>query len=364
MALTANQCNLLLDIFEPENIKSKTLEVISNDLNKKFQKTDHLKVGNCLVMLLQQNLLQEKDQRLAAITVLYELYRSEPLISNPFGSVFVQLLYPPEQHNTVGAPKLEYPGQLPKLTEAEKHFLCLLLSDVHRDSLLRRTGSQITNLDISPKSKSDFSALRLSLAEKLIELPHTSKSGIPVILSLPDKNQQKSTEEVYIRDIVNKLAAGENAPINKVYKPELVTLAPPLLNCQDELVWLNATNPKEHLVCYDATMCIPDIAGYEVRQLMNKAYKAALSLPQQQQLLGELEKDPKLVYHIGLTPQKLPELVENNPLIAIEVLLKLMQSKQITEYFSILVNMEMSLHSMEVVNRICASVYFQLHIHL
>lgn len=36
-------------------------------------------------------------------------------------------------------------------------------------------------------------------------------------------------------EVIKKLVTGDNAPINKVYKPEFVTLAPPLLNCQDEV---------------------------------------------------------------------------------------------------------------------------------
>lgn len=88
-----------------------------------------------LVMMLQQDLLPEPEQRLAAITLLYELYRGESVAQSPFANVFIHLLHPPEHQSNVGAPKLEYPGQLPRLTAAEKNFITKLISDVPKDAV-------------------------------------------------------------------------------------------------------------------------------------------------------------------------------------------------------------------------------------
>jgi hypothetical protein len=70
---------------------------------------------------------------------------------------------------------------------------------------------------------------------------------------------------------------------------------------------------------------------------MSRALKEALPTSIVDHFVQLLNEDGKLVYQSGLSPQKLPDLVDKNPEIAIEVLLKLMSSAQIAEYIELIV---------------------------
>jgi hypothetical protein len=138
-------------------------------------------------------------------------------------------------------------------------------------------------------------------------------------------------------------------------EPEFPRPAPPMLPLTaDELQWLDWQRPVEPV--WDLAMGADRPQGGSVRDLMNKALKTALTMAEQERLLEELRRDPKAAAASGISPKKLPHLVERNPNIAIEVLLRMMGAPQKTEYLAVLVSMDMSLHSMEVVNRLTTAV--------
>jgi len=137
--------------------------------------------------------------------------------------------------------------------------------------------------------------------------------------------------------------------------PQWIRPSPPRLEIfEGELQWLNIDN--NHELLWDGTMCADTSRGAVIRDLVDQACKGPLAVAQQEKIIEDLAKDWKLVYHCGMTPQKLPDLVEHNPLIAVEVLSKLINSPDMDAYFDVIVRMDMSLHSMEVVNRLTTAV--------
>jgi len=98
---------------------------------------------------------------------------------------------------------------------------------------------------------------------------------------------------------------------------------------------------------------------------LERALKTTLGQNEQLKFIRIIKSDPKVVSRLGMNPQKLPALIEKNPDIAFEMLLAMMGTQRVAEYFSVIVKMDLSLHSMDVVNRLTTAVQLPVEfIHL
>jgi len=349
----------LLNIIEEEVVEKSTLENLCSRLHQSFTKQDHFKVGTALVTLLQQpDLLPKPSQRLAVITFLYDMYKADHVSTNPFAPVFIHLLNPGEGFDPG---ELRFGCQLTRLVPAERQFLTQLIAGQGKD-FMKKCPANICKADPTTVPQVDLTGVQLALAERQSELPHTARATVSGIISDPELPQDPASAHAGAaqRRTIEELLVGPEPPGMKTLRPEFMRLAPPLFLREDEMIWQDPVDFSHITYEYDHSLLEHEEDGTEAKKLTQRACKSTLTLGEQQRLLSELERssDPLVVSGLGLTPAKLPDLVENNPMIAIEILLKLMQegSSQITEYFSVLVNMEMSLHSMEVVNRLTTAV--------
>ncbi|GMI68570.1 hypothetical protein like AT5G18420 [Hibiscus trionum] len=341
--------NLLKSSSEQKSIEETVTEFFSNS------KLRHFNVCYSLSLLLQDKMMLSSTERLVAFAILHRSYSSQKSAANPFISFLVNAACDD------GAEKYE------------RAFILQLLSSSNSNSskeFLKQSASDyIKNFDPSSQNFPQREQLQKQYFEKVHPEPYTcllQNTAVKNLLADPDVPcgcDANSAELDLQSGAKSKLGSGDrdealsgviaNLSLEGLI-PHWIRPVPPRFPVDEELVWLNPDN--NHELQWDHGMCADTSRGAAVRDLIAKALKGALAPNQQEQVLVELANDPKLVYHCGLTPRKLPELVENNPLIAVEVLTKLINSPEIAEYFTVLVNMDMSLHSMEVVNRLTTAV--------
>lgn len=80
-------------LLSDDNMVGSNLENLVATYHRYFTRQDSFRVGSAVVLLLRlRDLLPSPSQRLAALSLLHEIYRSDSASSNPFSLFFAEML--------------------------------------------------------------------------------------------------------------------------------------------------------------------------------------------------------------------------------------------------------------------------------
>uniref|UniRef100_A0A182KB35 CCR4-NOT transcription complex subunit 11 n=1 Tax=Anopheles christyi TaxID=43041 RepID=A0A182KB35_9DIPT len=353
----------LYDLITGKNVDQQTFESVSASIQKRFTNAGNwFQVGSALALLLVQNDLALPFHRLAGIYVLYDIRRKEQAES-PFFLFLARFLEP------IGGlmPASSSPAQM-----VELKFIHLLLSngDPDIDKKSPRLFCQAFAAMPTPVGPAEIAFVKAKAAERLKDFPITVRSNvmnvIPAMPVLPGREPAlKNYTGAAIEELVSGMTLNLSNPLMNALGPTFMSVAPPLLTCEDELIWLDLGSPSYHKPVYNSCSDAEPTPDKCLQTLLDQSFRQALSIADQQTLVNELEKDTQQTHLSCVTPEKLPNLIEYNPTIAIEILMRLLKTRHIDAYLDVIVDMELSLHSMEVVNRLTTSVDLPVHfVHL
>uniref|UniRef100_A0A0E0MKJ8 CCR4-NOT transcription complex subunit 11 n=1 Tax=Oryza punctata TaxID=4537 RepID=A0A0E0MKJ8_ORYPU len=300
---------------------SRPLADVVADFLARFPLERRLRVGAALGFLLEDKKMLHPTGRLIAFAILHQSYSSEP--ANPYVPLllnaacdetsekseraFVQLLLTSASGN----------NNIEVLKQSAVDYING--SDSASQALLPREQLEklfSSNSVQSQPQTSSYSAGTVRCAIPDPDVPQSCVNSSEPSISLPGTKPKSASDDrdFALAGLLQEKSWGRLGP-------QWIRPTPPRLHLQ----WLNPDN--NHELLWDYSMCADTSRGAAIRDLIARALKGPLAPSQQehsfsQQVVIELAKDSKLVYHCGMTPQKLP----------------------------------MSLHSMEVVNRLTTAV--------
>eukprot|EP01080_Neovahlkampfia_damariscottae_P001277 gene1277-11364_t len=149
---------------------------------------------------------------------------------------------------------------------------------------------------------------------------------------------------IKVNEMIKHPISIQNVEYNN-FIPKFKIIKPPIL--EEDISWIYS-NIHEIEPLWDFTNELPD---EEYLELFQKSFTDALSPKQREKIIQKFDNISLL--KCGLTSNKFPSLVEKNPLIAVESLKKLKRtnSNLLDEYLTILIHMNITLQSLEVMNQ-------------
>lgn len=154
-----------------------------------------------------------------------------------------------------------------------------------------------------------------------------------------------------VRPVINGGTSDKNNIIFGKYEPEFLRPIPEFIEISpNETNWMSPMTVPE--VIWDNENQQERIASEEARELLRLSLSVKLTSEQHAIVVSALKADAKIVFRSGITHKNLGELIEKNSGIAVEIMLAIMNSTKVQDFFGELVNISLSLNSLEVVNKL------------
>jgi hypothetical protein len=265
--ISSKEIVALLDVLRDEE---KPLESASAAFGRAFARTEHFRVACAMCTMLVDGLIAAPAQRLIALFLLHDLYRS----ASPTGA---QTASPAA--NSSAAPFLPFLAeQLGRAHEGsgsqvEHNLLCLLLAEPPNKDVAKRSALEIrASLAVGePLPLPNGRELLLACAERDQHIPPLRRRGVHGTVLAGASADEAAVDP--LAALAHNAALSARELSLESFEPAFVRPPPPLLALsEDELIWLVPSTEGAALL-WDNSMCTENVKSTEVRELMSKAFK-------------------------------------------------------------------------------------------
>ncbi|GAU99458.1 hypothetical protein RvY_10459 [Ramazzottius varieornatus] len=389
--LSPKESEDLLNLVTEEQSDGWTFDIISKNFNALFSKSDHYRIGKALEMFIVCGVLDKAASQLIAVFLLYDMFKDQPLSSNPFAPLFYVILHS-EQQGKISADIAKadksaialgasdemkehlirtgflsdaadwfLPG-LTKFSPGSKWFVAALASGAVSFEIFNRNPAVFTNMDVSALQEMDTAQFDKEFLERQQHIPVIDRSGVSCIIDYPDVTVTgfKQAGGDQAREAAEALGSGQKPQPDLAFLPELMRPIPPVMPLSNqELVWLNPRMVDELKLHLDPSIFIPS-KWLSVSQLLQKSVRTPLHMEEQNTLMGMYEKDETLLLGGAvMTIEDILGIVEHNPIVATEIFKRVhkisensLKKTRFKRYLYAFLETNVSVHTMDVINRL------------